>query len=501
MWNAVSVSHPASVGEVSKEQNKEKQTYMNKKLNITAIALLMLSASAGAQTLSQAQKWFTNGEFEKAKPVFKKLVKQSPSNASYNFWYGACCYETGEMMEGLPYLEKSAARKVINAYLYVSKAYYDMYRYEDAIENLEQHIYWLKKKDRDTAAAEELMTKYRKGERLIRSVENITVVDSFVVDKKNFLDAYRLGNQAGTLEITATNDEDSDMCVGFVNEMGDKKLLSAKDENGNKKLYSSVKLIDKWSKPQRLKGINDDMTELNCPFLDSDGITLYFSAKGEESLGGYDIYVTRADSEENSYFKPDNLGYPFNSVYNDYMYAIDDYNNLGWFASDRYQPEGKVCVYVFIPNDSKITYDYDAIGEEKMISLAKLDNIAMTQTNKENVIRAKQRLAKVTYSGNKKNTPKADFEFIVNDNRTYTSLNDFRNKDAQKMFQEMTKMKSDLKELENELEELREKYHKSGEQARKSMVPGILDKEQRVESLRTNIEKMTTEIRNLELKQ
>ena len=242
--------------------------FMDFKKIITAIALLIFSVGAGAQTLTQAKKWFTEGEFEKAKPVFKKLVKQSPSNASYNFWYGACCYETGEMMEGLPYLEKSAARKVINAYLYVSKAYYDMYRYEDAIENLEEHIYWLEKKNRDTAAAEELMTKYRKGERLIRSVENITVVDSFVVDKQNFLEAYKLGSQAGTLEIIGVNPEDSDMCVEFVNEMGDKKLLAAKDENGNKKLYSSVKLIDKWSNPQRLRGINGDMTELNCPFLD-----------------------------------------------------------------------------------------------------------------------------------------------------------------------------------------------------------------------------------------
>lgn len=470
------------------------------KIKIAAVALSMITTGVGAQTLSQAQRWFTQGEFEKAKPVFKKLVKQSPSNASYNFWYGACCYETGEMLEGLPYLEKSASRKVINAYLYVSKAYYDMYRYEDAIENLEQHIYWLEKKNRDTSAAEELMTKYRKGERLIRSVEDITVVDSFVVDKQNFLEAYKLGGQAGTLGITTDSVGGEDICIEFINEMGDKKLLSVRDENGNKKLYSSVKLIDKWSKPQRLKGINDDMTELNYPFLDSDGTTLYFSAKGGESLGGYDIYVTRADSEENSYFKPDNLGYPFNSAYNDYMYAIDDYNNLGWFASDRYQPEGKVCVYVFIPNDSKITYDYDALGAEKMISLAKLDNIAITQADKEAVVRAKQRLAKVTYSGSNKKEQKTDFEFIVNDNRTYTSLNDFRNKEAKKLFQEMNKMKKDLKELENELDGLRKKYSTSGNDMKKSIAPGIIDKEQRVESLRKEIETMTRKIRNLELK-
>lgn len=470
---------------------------MDIKIKLTAIAL-MFTASAGAQTLSQAQRWFTQGEFEKAKPVFKKLVKQSPSNASYNFWYGACCYETGEMMEGLPYLEKSAARKVINAYLYVSKAYYDMYRYDDAIENLEQHIYWLKQKKRDTTEAEELMGKYRKGARLIRGVENITVIDSFVVDKRSFLDSYKLGEQSGNLQMTDNGNED--VSIEFVNEMGDKKLLSANDENGNKKLYASVKLIDSWSKPQRLKGINDDMTDLNFPFLDSDGTTLYFAAKGEESLGGYDIFITRADSEENSYFRPDNMGYPFNSAFNDYMYAIDDYNNLGWFASDRYQPEGKVCVYVFIPNESKTTYDYDTVESGKMISLARLDNIALTQTDRNEVARAKQRLAKVTYAKTGKKNKKTEFTFIVNDNRTYTSLNDFRKPEAKKMFQEMRKMQRDLETLENELDKLREEYSKSNKAVRESMTPGILDKEKRVNGLRTEIGKMETKIRNMELK-
>ena len=470
---------------------------MDIKIKLTAIAL-MFTASAGAQTLSQAQRWFTQGEFEKAKPVFKKLVKQSPSNASYNFGYGACCYETGEMMEGLPYLEKSAARKVINAYLYVSKAYYDMYRYDDAIENLEQHIYWLKQKKRDTTEAEELMGKYRKGARLIRGVENITVIDSFVVDKRSFLDAYKLGEQSGNLQMKDNGNED--VSIEFVNEMGDKKLLSANDENGNKKLYASVKLIDSWSKPQRLKGINDDMTDLNFPFLDSDGTTLYFAAKGEESLGGYDIFITRADSEENSYFRPDNMGYPFNSAFNDYMYAIDDYNNLGWFASDRYQPEGKVCVYVFIPNESKTTYDYDTVEPGKMISLARLDNIALTQTDRNEVVRAKQRLAKVTYAKAGKKNKKTEFTFIVNDNRTYTSLNDFRKPEAKKMFQEMRKMQSDLETLENELDKLREEYSKSNKAVRESMTPGILDKEKRVNGLRTEIGKMETKIRNMELK-
>ena len=64
-----------------------------------------------AQTLEQARTLFTKGEYEQAKPVFKKYTKSQPSNGNYNYWYGACCYETGEKKEAQPYLEKSAARK------------------------------------------------------------------------------------------------------------------------------------------------------------------------------------------------------------------------------------------------------------------------------------------------------------------------------------------------------------------------------------------------------
>ena len=85
-----------------------------KKKYIFPLLALCFTGNAFSQTLSQAQKWFTEGKFAEAKPVFEKLVRQAPSNANYNFWYGACCYETGELSKAVPYLEKSAERKVIN---------------------------------------------------------------------------------------------------------------------------------------------------------------------------------------------------------------------------------------------------------------------------------------------------------------------------------------------------------------------------------------------------
>lgn len=88
----------------------------------------------------------------------------------------------------------------------------------------------------------------------------------------------------------------------------------------------------------------------------SDGTTLYFASSGEESLGGYDIFVTRLNLNTGNYLVPENMGMPFNSIYNDYMLAIDELNNVGWFVSDRFQEEDKLIVYLFIPNTEKKIY-------------------------------------------------------------------------------------------------------------------------------------------------
>ena len=71
--------------------------------------------------------------------------------------------------------------------------------------------------------------------------------------------------------------------------------------------------------PEKATGLEEVGTDLNYPSMNSDGITLYFAAKGEASLGGYDIFITRYDAEDGSYLKPDNMGLPFNSPFNEYM--------------------------------------------------------------------------------------------------------------------------------------------------------------------------------------
>ena len=466
---------------------------MNKKYTLALIGLCCMG-STSAQSLTQAKQWFEEGKFAEAKPVFQKLVKQAPSNANYNFWYGACCYETGDLKEAQPYLEKSAARKVINAYLYLGKLYYSMYRFDEATENIEEHIEWLEKKKRDTSEAEKELDRCLQGARMLRGTENVAVIDSFVVDKNDFLSAYKLSKESGTISMSEDGSGTS-----FINELGDKMIFTQASGDGETHLYSRIKLIDKWEDAKLLEGLNESGHNQNYPFMASDGITLYFGAQGSESMGGYDIFVTRYDSDDNTYLRPDNIGMPFNSPYNDYMYALDDLNDLGWFASDRYQPEGKVCIYVFVPNESKQVYDYENTDPQAIIDAACLKEIKKTWSDVDKVRIARQHLAQVMY-GNNTEKKKGDFQFIVDDNAIYHTLSDFRSKEARQLYASLMQKEKDLASMEESLENLRKAYQQSNKAGKEKLAPGILDKEKRTNELRRELEELTLSVRNTELK-
>ena len=142
--------------------------------------------TTSAQTLNQAKKWYEEGDYEKAKPVFARFVKSYPNNGNYNLWYGVCCLKTGDAAGAIPPLEKAVKRRTPSGQLYLGQAYNGQYRYEEAIETFEAYITDLAKRKRSTAEADSLLAISRLGLRLLRGVEEVQVIDSFVVDRRNF---------------------------------------------------------------------------------------------------------------------------------------------------------------------------------------------------------------------------------------------------------------------------------------------------------------------------
>lgn len=464
---------------------------MLKKYMLCVLALCG-AMTLSAQSLGQAKKLFERGEYDKAKTAFAKLIKRSPSSAEVNYFYGASLYETGELDKCVKYLEKSAKRDYIGAFRYLGKAYADLYRYDEAVENYETHLEWLEKKNRDMELAEEELSEVRRRARMFKSVEKVAVIDSFVVSKKNFLDAFKISHTAGKITLNEAGDG-----TIYENEMGSKRIMVEKKDS-LMQLYSQASIIDGWGDKHLIEGLGEDCN-LNYPFLMGDGITLYYASDGEGTLGGYDIFVTRYDSEDNSYLRPSNIGMPFNSSANDYLYAVDELNNLGWFVTDRRQPADTVCVYVFVPNASKESYNYEQTDPKVIMDAATLRSISTTWTDEVLVREGRQRLAALKYSKEENTTQKADFHFLIDDMTTYTTLSQFTSSKAQAAFRQLLLKQKDLAQLRKKLAQQREQYANENGLGKKKLEPGILDLEKRIPQLRDEVEALELEVRRMEI--
>jgi hypothetical protein len=73
----------------------------------------------------------------------------------------------------------------------------------------------------------------------------------------------------------------------------------------------------KWAPlPQNITNINSPLDE-EYPSLSKDGKTLYFSSKGYENMGEYDIFKSVWDEKMETWTAPVNLGSPINSPFDD----------------------------------------------------------------------------------------------------------------------------------------------------------------------------------------
>ena len=469
-------------------------------LLLTLLALPLVPAAA--QTLAQAQAMFKEGRYAEAKPVFEKYVTRIPANGNYNLWYGACCLRTGEAEKAVRHLEVAVKKRIPSGQLWLGQAYDAVYRYEEAISTFEDYIADLRRRRRSTEEADSLMTLFRAHQRMLRGVERVCVVDSFVVDKARFLEAYRLTPQAGHLYPYAEYFPESgrEGTSVYENELGDKTFYSEADDAGIQQLRTSTLLGDGWSKGMPLAGNFPDTLDTAYPYLMADGITLYYASRGAESLGGYDIFVTRYNTNTDAYLRPDNIGMPFNSPANDYMYVVDEYANLGWFASDRHQPADSVCIYVFIPNASKQVYDYEQTDPARLRSLAALHALRDTWDNPDEAAEARARLADVrqTAADGVDTSRRPDFTFVVDDRRTYHAESDFRSPQALALYRQCLDTQNTLRRQRTRLDGLRDDYAQASPDERTRLAPAILDLEKNLLRLEQEAEKLENEARKNE---
>ena len=331
--------------------------------------------------------------------------------------------------------------------------------------------------------------------------QKVMFIDSVVVSKSKLLSSLNIPDEAGSIQAYNKffNTTDQPNSIVYLNQLRNKCVFS-KFADGGWDLYSKEMIGEKWSNAVPLKGLDilGDDVDINWPFLLSDGTTLYFAAKGEESIGGFDIFMTRYDETTQSYLKPENIGMPFNSIDNDYFFIVDEYDGIGWFATDRNQPEGKVCIYSFIYNNVRENYVVDEYTPEQLRQLSEIHSISQTWTSNQARLGALEQLTAV-YKRKFTQKKKNDFEFVINDELTYTTLTDFRSVEAAEMYVDLNELLRKKNKLDSSIERARIAYPTARQPQREQYKQQLLAAEKQSEKYETDIKNLSKKIRRIEL--
>ena len=253
--------------------------------------------------------------------------------------------------------------------------------------------------------------------------------------------------------------------------------------------------MDKWGDEKQLPMNINSNDDDNYPFVLSDGVTIYYASKGNGSLGGYDLFVTRYNINSDTYLAPEQLSMPFNSPFNDYMMVYDETKELGWFVSDRFQPEDKVCVYLFIPNNEHSRVESEDIEMKRArAAITSIQDSWKPGSDYSNLIELAHK--EIPYGEAK---IEKDFEFVINNSLVYYKLDDIKSPEAKSYYGKVVSLNKQIKELNDKLADLRASYSSGNSAKKEQLKPAILEAEEQLNSLLDQPEELEKKARNTEI--
>lgn len=357
------------------------------------------------------------------------------------------------------------------------------YRFDRAIDLLENYESALGKKA-PAPEYETLLAEAERGQSMMERVEKIVIIDSIEVSKHDFQKAIVLNPSSGRLEsgISMTNGPKSvDNSTSYIVEDGSTLYMVTDGSDGHTTLTAINRLADgTWEDSGfNFAGLGEG-GDVNFPFLMSDGVTLYFANNGENSIGGYDLFVSRRSGD--SFLQPQNLGFPYNSTANDYLLAIDEEAGTGWLVTDRNNPGGEtVTIYRFIPSDMRVNYPSDTPD---------LIDKALARNYKSTMDPSADYSEKLRLPQSSADASAPSFSFAMPGHKIYHSLNDFKSRTARSAMTHYLSTEIEYRKACENLAQLRASYASGN----KSDAGRISMLEQSLPGMRAELARLRNEI-------
>lgn len=211
------------------------------------------------------------------------------------------------------------------------------------------------------------------GRNMSRFVQKPTVIAKRLFSLDEFFLYYPLEDRSWR---ALPNPLDSSSTEGLVRALfapdwNDVIYFSTEGDEGVRNLYVTEQQDTVWSVPVLLeKQSTTDSNEI-YPMLSPDGKTLYFSSKGFYGAGGYDLYKSVLDEATQTWSVPQNMGFPYSSPADDFLYVESEDGEYAVFASNRECPADSVWVYVLQYEDYPV---HSAVTDpDELLELSRLD--------------------------------------------------------------------------------------------------------------------------------
>ena len=466
--------------------------YMRQRLYIF-IFLALSNALVFAQSAKQADDLFNAREYAQARAVYESLLRKQPTHPLYLYRAARCAQELGEL-DTAEKLFIQAGTKYPLRNFFLGEIYYQQWRMQEAIASYETFLLTIDEQHDRWPVVQERIASAQVIARYLKHVSRIEVIGSQRIPKAELISAYHISEDNGILAIDSLGSS-------FTTQRGGRRYYAVRTQEVHHRvieqdslvrdsvvpsrivLVSRQKLLDNWEAPDTLRAAVNSGSTNTYPFVLTDGTTLYFASDREGGLGGLDIYMTRYNAAIGDWMPAENIGMPYNSPYDDYLYAADEVSGYAYFATNRHCPEtDSVEVYQIALSERTFLR---GLPDNELIALARLDSIAplLTASGKHFAERnnatngqlpadhrqSTRVLPDVLPSTSAYQAVEDSIFFVLNDSETYTHLSDFRSDSARTLYKQYIELEQIQSQAIEMLDSLRHQYYDADPSTRASL--------------------------------
>jgi hypothetical protein len=331
-------------------------------LIINVLCLNVNSQTGSKEELDKrAMKNFQEEKYENAMQDFKTLHDLYPKDPRISYFYGRSCLHSNQNLEEATNLLKFAATRNYgeDAYFYLGKALQLSYQFDEAEVAYNTFKSTAKERYLKSYNIEYWITSNQNAKKSLTAALKTPVIKNVQI-QNNVIESAFSGNKEGKYiyvpdEFKSETDKSSNyQTLMFLSKniyVGDYLYFDSKSVKSKQgtDIYR-VKRInnEEYSLPEALPLVVNTIYDEAYPFFSKETETLYFSSKGFNTSGGYDIFYTHLDTVNQTWTTPEKLEFPINTPFDDYLYTIADNGKNATFISNRNYTSNAIKAYTIV---------------------------------------------------------------------------------------------------------------------------------------------------------